>query len=167
MAEINAAPRPFGWRAIDFLRKKVSVLLAGLVLLLLIPYLLKYLNSQKPSLELPTSQKALSINELISNLQTELGQREVEREKNNEEAAFEILSFDLEISFMVRASSEQKTGVEYQVVTADSQIQQGMEKIQKLTLHMKPRGIQELPTEEVPFPDSKAKKEEPTTSHHK
>ncbi len=159
MVEVNAAQRPFGLRAIELLRKKVSVLLAALVLLLLIPYLLRYLHSQKPSLEMPTSQKSLSINELISNLQTELGQREAQREQNNEEAPFEILSFDLEISFMVRASSEQETGVEYQVVTADSQIQQGMERIQKLTLHMKPRGTQQLPTEEVPFPDSKAKKQ--------
>jgi phosphoglycerol transferase MdoB-like AlkP superfamily enzyme len=159
MAEVNAADRPFGLRVIDFVRKKVSVLLLALVLLLLVPYLLKYLSSQKPALVMPASRQTLSINELLTDLKTELGQRETEREEKNEAAVFDILSFDLEISFMVRANSAQRSGVEYQVVTADSQIQQGMEKIQKLTLHMKPSGKQQEPTKAIAYPDSKAKKQ--------
>jgi hypothetical protein len=152
MEEDHIAAKPFGLRAIDLLRKKVSAVLLALVLLLLVPYVLKYLNSQKPQLEMPSSQKPLSIKELIADLKTELGGLEKDREQNNESAAFDILGFDLEISFMVRASSGQKTGVEYQVVTADSEIQQGVEKIQKLTLHMKPKGERQLSNEPIAVP---------------
>ena len=147
-----ASSKPFALRAIDLLRKKISVLLAGLVLLLLVPYLLKYLHNEKPALAMPAAENALSIKELIADLKNELGQLEDEREQRNEAAAFDILSFDLEISFMVRASSEQKSGVQYQVVTADTQIQQGIEKVQRLTLHMKPRGEEQLPTKRIEFP---------------
>jgi len=151
-------------RARGLLQRRVPVtFMIALVLLTLMPYLLKYLNREKPVLEMPTSSKPLGIKELISDLKSELGQLEDERNQKNEAAAFDIMSFDLEISFMVRASSEQKTGVEYQVVTADSEIQQGMEKIQKLTLHMKPRGERDLPTEAVPFPSGNGSESENPT----
>jgi hypothetical protein len=142
----NSTIRFFGSRAVKLLKKRIpAAFLITLVLIVLIPYLLKYLGRGAPVLESPTASKALGVKEFIADLKSELSQLEEERNQKNEAAVFDIVTFDLEISFMVRASSQQKAGVEYQIVTADSEIQNGIEKIQKLTVHMKPIGNQKIP----------------------
>jgi len=110
-----------------------------LLVILLSPYLLRYLNRGTLSPQLPdtSGSKTLGITQLVRDVKQELAQMENERIGHNETALFEVTNFDLEISFMVQASAEQQGGVQYHVVTADSRIQNGMEKIQKLTLHMK------------------------------
>ncbi len=142
----NSTIRLFGLRAVKLLKKRIpAAFLIAFVLMLLVPYLLKYLGRGTPVLESPAVSKALGVKEFIADLKSELSQLEEERNQKNEAAVFDIVTFDLEISFMVRASSQQKAGVEYQIVTADSEIQNGIEKIQKLTVHMKPIGNQKIP----------------------
>ena len=150
MAE-DASIRPPLVRALNLLRKPAALIFAVL-LLLLIPYLLKYLSRKPPPLPPPPVERTLGLQEFINDLKTEMANLEAERLKKNETAVFDISGFDLEISFVVRTSSQQKAGVEYQIVTAESQIQQGMERVQKLTLHLKPTGIKPVPTTRVEFP---------------
>jgi len=150
MAE-DASIRPPLVRALNLLRKPAALVFAVL-LLLLIPYLLKYLSRKPPPLPPPPAERTLGLQEFINDLKTEMANLEAERVKKNESAVFDISGFDLEISFVVRTSSQQKAAVEYQIVTAESQIQQGMERVQKLTLHMKPTGINPVPTKKTEFP---------------
>jgi hypothetical protein len=159
MPRANSPPRTrsLAFRARDFIKKRVSAtFIVALVLILLILYFPKYLGRGAQNLETPAADKALGVKEFIANLKSELSQLEEERNQRKEAAVFEIMDFDLEISFMVRASSQQKAGVEYQIVTADSEIEHGIEKIQKLTVHLKPIGNQKIPDQRTEAPSASA-----------
>jgi hypothetical protein len=140
----------------EFFTKRVPMaFLVGLALIMLMPYILQHLTRGKIALQPPAADKSLGIKELVGDVKSELYQLEKDRVDKKEEALFEVTNFDLEISFIVRASSKQSGKVEYQVVTADTELQQGIEKIQKLTLHMKTVGEKRLPAEQTAFPSAK------------
>jgi len=128
----------------------------GVIIVILMPYILTYLTRGHPALDLPSGKKTLGIKQLVSDVKAELYQLEVERIEKKEAPLFAIKQFDLEISFVARASSQQKGVIEYQVVTAESEIQTGIEKVQKLTLHMETIGESRIPSKLTAFgpPDS-------------
>ena len=153
MAEYNSF-RAVAVRVLNFLRKPAGLVVAVL-LILMIPYLLKYLGREPLVLPPPPAEKALGLKDFINALKGELVKMEQERTDKSEAAIFDITGIDLEISFIVRTSSQQKSGVEYQVVTAESQIQNGMERVQKLTMHLKQTGPQKIPSKLVDFPSNR------------
>ena len=108
-----------------------------IVLLVLSPYIVAYLNRRRVELEIPATKRTLGIKELVGDVKSELSQLENERIQNNEKGLFEVTDFELEISFLAQASSRQNGKIEYSVITADSDVQHAVEKIQKLTLHLK------------------------------
>jgi len=121
-----------------FLRKKISIqLVAVIVLVTLMPYILRYLNPSKIESIHYTDDGKLDIQKLITEVKSELYETEQARIKKGEASLFKLEDFDLEISFVVRANSKQGGSVTYQVVTVDSEIQTGLERVQKLKLHMK------------------------------
>lgn len=125
-------------KARELLKKRIPItFFVGLVVVILMPYILKYLTRGNIVLEPPPDNRVLGIKKLVSDVKSELYELEKDRIEKQEASLFEVTGFDLEISFVAKAGSQQKSGVEYQIVTADSEIQYGIEKIQKLTLHMK------------------------------
>ena len=81
-------------------------------------------------------QPGLGIKELIRLVKKELQDSELELERKHEAALFNIKTFDLEISFVVRVAYTQKGMLEYQFITVDSEFESGSEKIQRIQLHM-------------------------------
>jgi hypothetical protein len=152
MAEYNSF-RVVAVRILNFLRKPAGLIIA-VFLILMIPYLLKYLGREPLVLPPPPTERALGLQEFINAIKGELVKMEKDRTDKNEAAVFDITGIDLEISFIVRTSAQQKSGVEYQVVTAESQIQNGMERVQKLTMHLKQTPPQQIQSKLVNFPSN-------------
>jgi hypothetical protein len=116
-----------------FLTKGVpAYFLIALGIVVLMPYVL----SRVTTLDSPRRDEGLGIQELITGVKDELTKTEKARREKGEAPLFELQSFDLEISFVVRASTKQSGGANYQVLTVDSALETGSEKIQKLRLHM-------------------------------
>ena len=134
-----------------FTKRIPATLFYVVVLVMLTPYVLKYLTRGNTSLELPSADRTLGIKQLVADVKSELYQLETERIEKKEAPLFAIKQFDLEISFVARANSRQKGVVEYQILTADSEVQTGAEKIQKLTLHMETIGDTRIPSQLTTF----------------
>ena len=78
----------------------------------------------------------LGIGSLIKHVRDELSASAKARTDAGEPALFRVKDFDLEVHFTVKASASAKEGVEFQVLTANSESQTDLEKVQKITLHM-------------------------------
>jgi|SRR6185503_15590608 len=78
----------------------------------------------------------LGIGSLIKRVRDELSDSAKARTDAGQPALFRVKDFDLEVHFTVKASSSAKEGVEFQVLTANSESQTDLEKVQKITLHM-------------------------------
>jgi Trypsin-co-occurring domain 2 len=112
----------------------VALLLLGF--LLAAPRLVSWLTTQAPAvLPHPEAGRELGVREMIRSVKQELQDADKEMRDNREVALFELKEFDLEISFVARASSTAKSGFDYQVLTVDTEKQAGSEKVQKLHLH--------------------------------
>lgn len=138
-----------------FITKRIpATVFYGVVIVILTPYVLKYLTRENTTPDLPSANRTLGIKQLISDVKAELYQLETERIEKKEAPLFAIKQFDLEISFVARANSRQKGGIEYQVVTADSEIETGIEKVQKLTLHLETIEASRIPGKLTTFDPS-------------
>lgn len=126
--------------------KRISIrsIAIGLLMMILAPYILRYLTGKRIGPELLPAERVLGIKQLVTDVQSELRQLEKERIARKEAALFKVTNFDLEISFVVRADSREKSGIKYQIVTAESEFQRGLENVQKLTLHMATAGGEKL-----------------------
>ena len=114
-------------------RKTALFLFLGLVTL---AYpILRQRSQMAASLGGGSPDQGLGVTELIKRVRDELAASEKDIQTHNEAALFEVKRFDLEISFVVTASSTVQGGFDYKVVTADSHSDTGSQRVQKLTLH--------------------------------
>ena len=77
----------------------------------------------------------LEIKDLVQEVRAELAAVEKDMREKGEIALFELDKFELELNFVVRASTKDTVGAKTELVTAESEIEKGSEKVQKLTLH--------------------------------
>lgn len=122
----------------ELLRKKLSMKFVLLIaFLLLAPNIATLLRPTIP--RLPSAREndeGLGIRELIRTVKLELQETEQQGRANKEAALFELKDFDLEISFIVHSHSKGTAGVEYHFVAVGAETQVGLEKVQKIKLHM-------------------------------
>lgn len=116
-------------------RLRLDFVLA-IIVVVLVPYAFRYFNPLKVDTAGYTNSDKLEIQELITKVEHELAQTEEARIKRGDAPVFYLRDFDLEVSFVVRASSGQSGSARFEVLTVDNNIQTGLERVQKLTLHM-------------------------------
>jgi hypothetical protein len=107
-----------------------------LAIAILVPYVLPILIPWNRNGGAFTGDEGLGIEQLITGVKEELIKTEEARRLKADAPLFELKDFDLEISFVVRASSSHKGRASYQVLTVDSDVQTGSERVQRLRLHM-------------------------------
>ena len=95
------------------------------------------------------SDPGLGLQELIQGVKQELQRADLNRAANDEAALFRLRSFDLEISFGVKAVDKSKGQLEYKVVTIGSEHEFSRETTQKVTIHLDAIGPQKF-TEDHP-----------------
>lgn len=118
----------------NWLRIINLVVLATVVLSL--PYLVN--RTYKPTNKVFTQDygNTLGIGQLTRQVQNEISKLDKERRENNIAPMFQLQTFELEISFVIKEGSNQSGGAHYEVVTVDNQLQTGSEHVQKLKLTM-------------------------------
>ena len=123
-----------------FWRKRVPLsLVVPIVLVALIPEILRHFQTRSTiqGIAGPEGRQVLGIKDLVQEVRAELAAVEAEMRNKNEKALFELTAFEMELNFVVKASSTVTGGVKTELVTAESEVQAGSEKVQKLTLHWK------------------------------
>jgi hypothetical protein len=78
----------------------------------------------------------LGIEDLTRKVKAELQQLEFDRITKNEETLFRLKDFDLEVSFIIKASQKQKGEVKTEVVVVGAEQEHSREAVHKITLHM-------------------------------
>ena len=124
-------------RARSLLARKGPVyVVATLAAVALTPYVLAFLKPLVGPRGGSTQDEGLGIKELVAGVKEELVKSEEERILRGEAPLFIVKDLDLEISFVIRASTKHSSGARFQVLVIDNELQTGAERIQKLTLHM-------------------------------
>jgi hypothetical protein len=121
-------------------RKKLSLaVLAPIVLAALCPEILRHVSGWKRSSALAAAPpgSSLGVKELVQEVRAELAAIERDMLAKNERALFRLETFEMELNFVVRAGASEKLGGHTELVTAESEIETGSEKVQKLVLHWK------------------------------
>jgi hypothetical protein len=123
----------------ELFKKTISMkLFLFVVILLLLPHIIQYLNHGFLNFSGSASDtyEGLGIKDLIRKVKMELYESDMERKENLEEPLFELKDFDLEIAFIVKTQTRRKGKVGYNLITLDSEMQTGTENVQKIKLHM-------------------------------
>jgi hypothetical protein len=108
-----------------------------------------------------TKNEGLGIDDLLQGVKAELTKAERHRIEIGEAPLFEVKTFDLEVNFLVKATTKEKGEVEYSFVTVGAESEVSAERVQKITLHM--AAVQEEKMREkaqpnvVVSPDAKVK----------
>src|SRR6266850_4746022 len=120
-------------------RRKVPLWLVVTILFVaFLPQVFRQFRTLRPLVPKHLSaRQPLGIQDLVREVKTELIAAEREMREKKEISLFELESFEMELNFMVRADYNEKMGAHTELVTAESEIQTGSEKVQKLTLHWK------------------------------
>ena len=87
-----------------------------------------------PALSSPNT--GLGLQDFVENLKTELEQMESKRRVDGRAAMFRVRDFDLELSFVLKASEKSSGKIEARIVTAEMERELGREQTHKITLHM-------------------------------
>src|SRR5882724_10665115 len=124
------------WQSIaTFLNRGVSlkILLLALLFLSLVPFLIQYFLRRAI---VPPVQKGLEISNLIRQVKSELEIANDKMRQNNEAALFQVKSFDLEVTFVVQATTTSSGNTDFHFVTVDNRLETNSQRTQKMTLHM-------------------------------
>ncbi len=88
----------------------------------------------------------IRIADLAQRVRAELEFMEADRLASGKDAVFQLKDFDLEISFVVKASQKSKGELSTEVVTVGAESEASREKTHKVTLHMIPIPTQRFNT---------------------
>lgn len=118
-----------------FLNKAVSLKVVFFLLLLvaIVPILSRRLWIDT---RVPSAQNGLEISELIRRVKKGLEAANAEANAKQEAALFKAKTFDLEVTFVVEASTSSEGKTEYHLVTVDNTLEAKSERTQKITIHM-------------------------------
>lgn len=84
----------------------------------------------------PPARKGMEISELIRQVKAGLESANAEAQKNNEAALFQAKTFELELTFVVEASTSTEGKTDYHLVAVDNTLEAKSERTQKITIHM-------------------------------
>lgn len=121
-------------------RKRVPVfVVVPIVVAALLPTVISHFQTRSV---LPTEgdhgkPHVLGIKDLVQEVRAELAAVEADVRNKGEMALFELAAFDMELKFLVSADSTVTSGINTKLVTAESDIRTGSEKVQTLSLHWK------------------------------
>jgi len=119
------------WRASVPLRIVVPLVLAALT-----PETVRWIRGHERALGGGAAEKPdLGIKTLAQQVRLELAAVEREMLEKDEKPLFDLKAFEMELNFIVKASTSESVGVKTELVTAESDIQTGSERVQKLILH--------------------------------
>lgn len=111
--------------------KQEIIIVTGIVFLVLL-LVLSYRSSTSDNN--PSSK--LGIKELINKVRSELVETNIQLLKEDKPALFEVREFELELNFVIKESTNDKAGFEFNAVTVGSDTEFSSEKLQKITLKM-------------------------------
>jgi len=92
------------------------------------------------------AKEGLGVQELVTEVKTELQRTDDARRQRGEAALFEVKSFDLEINFVVHKHVTEKGEVSYHLVTVSAEAQTGFDWTQKINLAAPPEPIRGIAT---------------------
>jgi hypothetical protein len=110
-----------------------SVSVTALVLGLVFGFILYRLERLMGPADAPPH---LGIDSLINQVRADLENLEVKRESAGVQPLFELQSFDLEVSFVVKQSRKATGSFETEVITVGGEAEHSNEATQRITLHM-------------------------------
>jgi len=111
-------------------------LVVPIVVAALLPEVFRYIQGRRfVAPANPATGQPLGIQDLVREVKAELVGAEQEMRAKKEIALFQLQTFEMELKFVLRADSKTKGGVRTELITAESEIQNGSERVQKLTLH--------------------------------
>jgi hypothetical protein len=84
------------------------------------------------------SRSDTTLASVLENLRHNLEESNRGRLKSGDPASLQMQSIDLELNFIVKATSQADAKMSFHVVTAGTEWQQESEKVQKITIHMVP-----------------------------
>ncbi len=111
---------------------RLNILLA-LLFVGLVPFLIQYFL--RPAI-VPPVGKGLEISNLIRQVKSELEDANDKMRQNNEAALFQVQSFDLEVTFVVQATTTSSGNTDFHFVTVDNRLETNSQRTQKMTIHM-------------------------------
>lgn len=119
--------RKFVWlRVVGFVIAVIGVLSA--------PLIVAQFRKNEP---LPLKgEQTLGVERLVRQIQIEIAKSEEDRKAEGIAPMFELRSFELEISFVVKNTSTQTGKANFEIVTVDNQFQAGSEQTHRLKLVM-------------------------------
>jgi hypothetical protein len=85
---------------------------------------------------IPPAENGLEISQLIRRVKTELEAANTAANQNHEAALFQAKTFDLELTFVVEASTSTEGKTDYRLVAVDNTLEAKSERTQKITIHM-------------------------------
>jgi len=138
MIEMSATDKIWH-RMRSFWRKKIPLfVVVPMVVVPLLPEVFRHFQARRlGGQSSPSDNHALGIDELVREVKKELVATEREMREKREASLFELDRFEMELNFVVRSETSSKAGAHTELVTAESEITSGSEKVQRLTLHWK------------------------------
>lgn len=117
------------------LRRRVSIG-AGLLASFALGFFVQNWLSMRTVAESSLAPHGIGIPEFVEEVRRELISSDMQRLANKEAALFEAKSVDLEISFVVKRTTDAGSKVTLEVVDLDAKSNLSAEKTQKMTLHL-------------------------------
>ena len=108
-------------------------ILLALILVTLVPFLIQHFWVRTV---VPPVEKGLEISNLIRQVKSELEDANDKMRQNGEAALFQVNSFDLEVTFVVQATTSSSGNTDFHFVAVDNRLETNSQRTQKMTIHM-------------------------------